>query len=291
MQDNLINPQAVDQVVHSLFGSYEKFVLSLIERRKELEAEKQKLTDKLDRIKKEETLIKKTLTGYNGTKIGNQYYNARSNSLVDKKPLTFTRNPKPQRSASLKQCMTENVETCRQKNLFSDRLSYVNEEQALVDNLLRAFHGKRIDTQFYDSQQNTLGSIKPDNIPGFGSKASPMDAIGELLSFKQGDYNQLAGKELISDKLLYSKPEVNSQISLQEHPLKAYQNEILEILHSDYLPDMTKEKIQTDVINQDIFSEKTTEGFKTNLSPMSIVTSIAKETQLTKVPKSKGIRL
>ena len=86
MQEAIIDPKTVDTFVQTVFGSYEKFILSLIKRRQELAEEKRQLTQKLTRITKEENLIKDILTGYHGKKIDGQYYDSTTNSFSENKP-------------------------------------------------------------------------------------------------------------------------------------------------------------------------------------------------------------
>ena len=86
MQENLINPQAVEASVKSLFGSYEKFVMHLIKRRQELEREKLRLNQRLKGLNKEVNLINKVLTGFHGKKLNGLYYDFDSNGFSEQKP-------------------------------------------------------------------------------------------------------------------------------------------------------------------------------------------------------------
>lgn len=86
MQETIIEPHTINNVIQEAFGSYEKFVMSLIDKRAELENEKLKLTDRLKKVSREQNLIKDVLIGFHGKKINGQYYDAISNKLNDKKP-------------------------------------------------------------------------------------------------------------------------------------------------------------------------------------------------------------
>ena len=90
MQEAIIDPKTVDTFVQTVFGSYEKFILSLIKRRQELAEEKRQLTQKLAKVTKEENLIKDILTGYHGKKIDGQYYDSIANTLSETKPKSLT---------------------------------------------------------------------------------------------------------------------------------------------------------------------------------------------------------
>lgn len=289
MQDNLINSQEVDKIINTLFGTYEKFVLSLIERRKELEEEKNKLQQRLEKIRKEETLVKNTLTGFHGSKIGSQYYNAKTNALVDKKPLTFSLRKSPQNSPAFKNARAQEAELSLEKSNVANRISYISEEQALIENVLKAFHGKVFDGKYYDGFSHDLTSHKPEKVPGLGLKAAPLASIGELLSFKQSEYNTMAGKTLISDERLYSPSQKNDWISLQPTPLKSYQNEALSLLQKEYLPHLSIEEIQKEVSFKD-FDDKTITAFKEGTAIGSFVKAIAEEYKLEKAENSKGMK-
>lgn len=289
MQDNLINPQAVDQIIQSMFGSYEKFVLSLIERRKALEQEKRELLQKLERIRKEETLIKKTLTGFHGTKIGRQYYNSKTNSLVDKKPFLFSSRAKTSVSSELKDAITGNAEVGRQKSLLEKRLSYLEEEESLLDKTEKAFHAKKLGSQYFDSDTRALVNKKPAYLSDKDDKTLPLGAIGELLAFKKDEYNQMAGKKLISEDLLYSKPQQRERISLQLSPAKIYQEEAVSLLQKDYLPDVSTSELEKSLISVH-FDDKTNDAFKQGVSTEDFVASIAKEAGLQKISNSQGFK-
>ena len=84
MQDNLINSQPVDKVIHSLFGTYEKFIISLIQRRQELEKQRSHLSKNLK--ENEHSLIKQVLSSFHGMKVGKQFYDGQSESLKNSKP-------------------------------------------------------------------------------------------------------------------------------------------------------------------------------------------------------------
>lgn len=289
MQDNLINPQAVDKIIQSMFGSYEKFVLSLIERRKALEQEKREILQKLERIKKEETLIQKTLTGFHGTKIGRQYYNSKTNSLVEKKPFSISVNRQIPIKSELKDTMAEGTEVKRQKSLLEERLSFLNKEEALLKNAEKSFHGKKLGAQYFDSQNSNLVDQKPSQTSEADSANVPMAAIGELLSFKKDEYNQQAGKNLISDEVLYSPESVQKKISLQPSPAKVYQEEAITMLQKNYMPDVSIEELEKSLSSVN-FDEKTLAAFKKGTFTEDFVSSIAQEAGLQKISNNQGFK-
>ena len=310
MQDNLINPQAVNEVINTVFGSYEKFVLCLIERRKELEKEKHQLLERLEKINKEQTLIKNTLTGFHGTKIGSQYYNANKNELVDKKPLRLSLSKtqkvnasKPVRfslfkkqkndSLTLKSAMTKSKDLpLRQKELTS-RQTKVDNEIALIENILKAFHGRKIEGQYYNSADNSLNSEKPLALPSIGSKALPMDSIGKLFSFKKDEYNQITGTEIINESRLYSKQEMTANSSLSLGSLENYRSEILDALHKDYLHTefATVDDVRNMAVDELNFNAKTAQAHSEGVSADSFTTHLVKEAALEKVEPLKGVKV
>lgn len=251
MQDNLINQQTVDKVINSAFGSYEKFILSLIARKKELEKEKQRLLKRLKEIEKEESLIKNVLTGF--------------------------QKPK------------EHVPSESQEKIgISDKLTKLEEEKVLLDRALRSFHGKKINGQYYDASNNSLSELKPTKLNSTEGNASK--AIADLLIYKKNDYNLLAGKELINNSNLYSQASLKPSVSLQENPLQTYQNEVLQGIQKAYVPSSSLQELKAS-LPVDKFDRKVTSAFKGKVEVEDFVISFAKEVGLKKVQVKQGLRV
>jgi hypothetical protein len=203
MQESLINPQAVDAAVLAIFGSYEKFILNLIQRRKELEVEKLKLTDGLNRIKREEGMVKKVLTGFHGKKINGLYYDSDKNELVNHKP---------------------------------------------------------------KAQAN------PD-------KRGAINALGELLSFNKGVYNEK--EEVVNHKLFHSKLKAPGSHSIQNRAAADYKHEVLSFIEDNYLPDFNKSELNAQLID----NQKIKNSFDNGLSSRQFAESLAKDFKLKSIHK------
>lgn len=165
MQEAIIDAKTVDTFVQTVFGSYEKFVLSLIKRRQELTEQKQKLAKQLHRISKEESLIKDILTGYHGKKVDGLYYDYTSNSLAEAKP--------------------KNIPEQNSKEPMLDLLSQyyeLNKDQygKVVEAELRKQSPSESETQIFDAvslrstiksdyQENVVQLIQQDYLPNSSS--------------------------------------------------------------------------------------------------------------------------
>ena len=184
MQEAIIDPKTVDTFVQTVFGSYEKFILSLIKRRQELAEQKQKLSKQLDRISKEENLIKDILTGYHGKKVDGQYYDYTSNSLAETKPKNLP-NQKP------KESMLDLLGQYYELN----KAQYGN----VVEEELRKMSPSEAETQVFDAvslrtavqndyQENAVQLIQKDYLPHSSNKdiAASIDQESMNKSFDQG---------------------------------------------------------------------------------------------------------
>lgn len=198
-QDNLINPQSVNEVIQTLFGSYEKFVLNMINRRKELEDEKVRLTERLKEIEKEEGFIKSVLTG-----------------AANKKK-------------------TQGVSPENKQQSIKDKINTVQKEEDLIKKVLIGFHGNKINGKFFNAKSNSLDSQKPQKL-NVGNQASSFKAIADFLSFKKDEFNKGAGQELIKENNLYSEPAYRAENSLLGDPQTNYKNKVVSILKNEYLP-------------------------------------------------------
>ena len=199
-QDNLINPQSVNEVIQTLFGSYERFVMDLIKRRKELDDEKDRLTKRLKEIEKEEGLIKSVLTGA---------------------PLKKVPDSKLSNSE-------------KSQDLIKDKLYRLQKEEELIKKVLIGFHGKKINGQFFNAENNSLEKAKPQKSE-MGGQASSFQAIGNLLAFKKEEYNKEAGKEIINNEKLFSAPVFKPENSIEVTPQAQYSNQVFSLLKQEYL--------------------------------------------------------
>lgn len=247
-QDNLINPQSVNEVIQTLFGSYEKFVMGLIERRKELEDEKLRLTTRLKEIEKEEGLIKSVLTG-SPLKKGSNSQLANSEKSPD---------------------------------LIKEKLCRLQKEEELIKKVLIGFHGKKINGQFFNAENNSLENSKPQKSE-MGGHTSSFQAIGHLLAFKKEEYNKEAGNEIINDENLFSAPVFKPENSIEPNPQAEYKNQIFSLLKQEYL-------LSNDDL-QNIDKKKVNEAFSTGITPRDFVNNIAQEIKLEKVQNKQGMRI
>ena len=184
MQEAIIDPKTVDTFVQTVFGSYEKFILSLIKRRQELAEEKRQLTQKLVKITKEENLIKDILTGYHGKKIDGQYYDATTNSFSENKPKSLpAHSPKTSVLDSLSQYYEMNksqygelVEAELKKNSLADTKTQVVDKLTLQNKADNAY------------QQHVVQLIKKDYLPESNDKdiIASIDKDSMLQAFENG---------------------------------------------------------------------------------------------------------
>lgn len=166
MQEAIIDPKTVDTFVQTIFGSYEKFILSLIKRRQVLAEEKRQLTQKLAKITKEENLIKDILTGYHGKKIDGQYYDSTTNSFSETKPKSLpAQSPKPSILDSLSQYYEMNkgqygelVEAELKKNSQAETKTQVVDKLTLQNKADKVY------------EQHVVQLIKKDYLPESNDK-------------------------------------------------------------------------------------------------------------------------
>lgn len=242
-QDNLINPQSVNEVIQTLFGSYEKFVMNMIERQRELVEEKLQLTQRLKEIEKEEGFIKSVLTG-TPKKKNQEHYSTHSDQGI------------------------------------KNKLLKVQKEEELIKKTLNGFHGKKINGSFFDADNNSFVSTKPkkSDMP----EQSSFQAIGELLAFKQEDYNKQAGESIINQDKLYTKPSFQPENSLLAIPDKSYRNEVISTLKNEYLSESLD--LQT-IDNKELHKAR-----KNGIPTHDFVTDLAKKLNLKKIQQKQGMR-
>ena len=221
MQDNLVNPQSINDVIQTVYGSYEQFVTNMIQRRKELEIEKTELLKRLKEIEKEESLIKSILTGKRS-----------ENKLTEPSTLQG-----PNSTGLL------------------NRLEQINKEDELIKKALTGFHGNRIAGQYFDAESFSLVQDKPQKLQNLKSDSSSQD-IADYLILKKDEINHKSGKVLIDEKKLFSSHKFESENSLSPSPLTSYKQQICNLLKSDYL----NEDFKTQELNEEIVKEKFNKG-------------------------------
>ena len=258
MQDNLINPQTVDNVIRTVFGSYEKFILSLIQRRKEIAKERELLEAKLAKLNKEDNLIKKVLTGYPSPK-----------------------TDKPSLEDDLVQ-QTEDVKA---------QIKELDKEDKLMEEVLKDFHQMKVGEQYYDAESQSLSDSKPQHAREKTSEQESMKNIADLMLLKKDEYNQEAGKKVIDETTFISDAlKEKSQISLHDSPIKAYENKIIEQIKTDYLPSSSSDQVR-EILRSHQFDSKIERAFKDNIESKFFVKAFAQEAKLDQIRLGRGVRV
>lgn len=286
MQDNLINQETLNTIIQTLFGSYEKFAMSLIEKRRQNEQEKRNLQSKLEKAKIDKEANDKALESFHGRRIGRKYYSSHTNTLVDRKPLTFSSFQQEKPSGSLKSYLEKDTELNRIKNLYSERIDYLLEEKVVMDNVLGHYHGKKIDGEYYDSVTNSLCGEKPERFID-DTAGDQINDFAEYLSLKKEELNRLAGRELIVEEELFSASESTGE-NLQEISFRSYKDQVFHLIQRDYIPAESKGKVKS-VFNENSFKNKLRSAFDEGLSADSFVDKLAAESLWKKVVRKGGL--
>ena len=221
MEDNLVNPQSINEVIQTFYGSYELFVTNMIQRRKELEIEKAGLMKRLKEIDKEESLIKNVLSG----------------------------------SRSLKTDLQPGSGQASSSTGISNRLNEINKEDELIKKVLSGFHGNKIGGKYFNAESFSLVSEKPQKLAGRNADSSSQD-IAEYFLYKKDEINRSHGKQLISQEKLFSAPSFKSEDALSLNPLDSYRQEISARLKNDYL----NEDFKPQQLNEALIREKFNKG-------------------------------
>jgi|SaaInlStandDraft_1057018.scaffolds.fasta_scaffold37765_2 hypothetical protein len=99
-EDQVIDPNQIHKSIKTVFGTYEKFIVQLHKRKQENYKEQLKVIDdlkknkeeritlenKLAKLQREDSLMRKILSDFHGKKVDGKYLDASNNTLVDSRP-------------------------------------------------------------------------------------------------------------------------------------------------------------------------------------------------------------